>query len=372
MLKKIDKFLRYMFVLFFALGLIVVFADGKIRAFLENFQDKEYVNYIYYHCADWGPNEDSTNEKIYFVKQIMFYENREGIGNAVYFCSMNPDGSDKKELAKLFENTKLYIDMHPNTSFMDICYPTKQAAIAFSAGYHEQTGLWVINLDGTGFKRIVEQKWSKKFEPRTNHPSWFPDGKQLVYEERWTHEDPSQFYIIKISSDGKNKTYLTSKDNGGNDNRFPVVSPDGTKIAYTHSRWKSEPDYDKQTESGLYLMNADGNNKRMLYDNYNHCANYPEWSPDGDKLYVAYYSDFTLVDAVTGKELFSQLLKFNDKGLGVLKCHWSAEYGYIFDGAGDIGRVTKDLSSYIFLKAVDVRVQTEKKKDLSKNKYRWG
>jgi len=328
----------------------------------------EYRNFIYNHCADWGPNEDGTDEKIYFVKQIIFEEDKKRFGNAVYFCSMNPDGSDKKEIKKIWENTKSFIDMNGNTSFMDICYKTKQAAIAFSAGHKDQTGIWVINLDGSGFKRIVEMEWRKDFQVRTNHPSWFPDGKHLVYQEKWLHKS-WRSCIIKINKDGKDKTYLSTETDG--ENRYPVVSPEGKKIAYTHFwfNWKAKKGQ-KKGGRDLWIMNPDGKDKKVLYEE-RHYTDYPEWSPDGKKIYFVYRSNFTLIDALSGKELISKLIKINGRALIPRKVHWSEKYGFLLDGAGSIGLIKTDLNTYVHLKTSGGYRKTSQKRDLSKFEYRW-
>ncbi|MFC2140492.1 TolB family protein [Candidatus Auribacterota bacterium] len=336
----------------------------------EAFFWKEYSNYIYYHCADWGPDlENPDEEKNYFVKQIIFYEEKRWIGNEVYFCSMNPDGSEKKEIVKLFEDTELYLDINGNTSFMDICAKKRKAAIAFSAGDWPQVGLWTINLDGTDFRRIVEMKWTKDFQYRVNHPSWLLEGEQLIYEEKWLHEvKDSEFYIVKVDKDGKNKVYLTSKEDGGDKNRFPSVSPDEKKIAYTHFRTEI-----KKGGRDLWVMDIDGKNKKLLYENERHYADYPEWSPDGRKLYVVYVSNFAVVDAATGKQEINELLKFDGKYWIPRKMHWSNKYGYLLDGAGSIGLIRNDLSYYVPQKQVGGGyVKTKNRRDLSKYNYKWG
>jgi hypothetical protein len=273
---------------------------------------------------------------------------------------MNPDGSDKKELKKLWEDTKMFIDINGNTSFMDICYKTKQAAIAFSAGHKDQTGIWLINLDGTGFKRIWKEQWKDDYKPFVNHPSWFPDGSHLVFEEGWGHTANIQYYIVKIDREGKEKVYLTSKENDGTTNRFPAVSPDGKQIAYTHIIWKKEKaNFKENIESGLYVMNIDGINKKLLYEGY---ADYPEWSPDGKRIHVI-RPLFTIIDAETG------MMVKEDRKFSTGKVHWSREHGFIIDGRGSISIYKEEKVTDLALAKI---IQTENKRDISKYEYKWG
>jgi len=71
--------------------------------------------------------------------------------------------------------------------------------------------------------------------------------------------------IVVVNADGSSLTRLTT----GLD---PAWSPDGRQIAFT--RW-SEP-------QGIYVMNADGSNLRMVYQING--AKSPTWSPDGSKI----------------------------------------------------------------------------------------
>jgi Tol biopolymer transport system component len=61
---------------------------------------------------------------------------------------------------------------------------------------------------------------------------------------------------------------------------FPTFSPDDATIAYGGS---GNPNGPQPNEPGVWLMNADGTNRRWLCD-----GDHPKWSPDGRKIAVAH------------------------------------------------------------------------------------
>jgi len=313
---------------------------------------KEYVNEINYHCADWGPQ----GEKIYFIKQIIFRENKKYIGNEVYLCSMNWDGTDKKEITTLWKDTYKPLSSNPDTSFIDVCRKTAQAAITVDEGDLSQLGLWTINLDGTNFKRILYHKWTSDFRPYFSSPSWFSDGSHIVFEEVWTHTPNFQYYIAKVDKEGKNKAYLTSKENDGTRNMYPAVSAKG-EIAYGSDKG-----------GGLMLMDADGKNKRSLKKMP---TAYPEWNLDGTKIYVTHVGNFCAIDAKTGEVLFDKFLELDGDKVIPKKVQWN-KHGFLMSGYLFFSVIKNDLSDTINLRCWAGYIKTGKKRDTSQYQYKWG
>ncbi len=94
-------------------------------------------------------------------------------------------------------------------------------------------------------------------------PSFNPGGDQVVY---CYYPDQSTSELWLVNADGSDRRYLGV----GFD---PSWSPDGAYIAYT------VPD------QGLYVMAADGSQVRPLVDDPG--AGNPSWSPDGSRLVFA-------------------------------------------------------------------------------------
>jgi Tol biopolymer transport system component len=110
-----------------------------------------------------------------------------------------------------------------------------------------------------------------------NNPKPEVSGK-IVFS---TNEIANGTQIYKMNTDGSNIVKLT---NFGNNSAFePSWSPDGSKIVFTTSK--------KSTlhTSSIYLMNADGSNKRPMKINSTqiglpYTGGSPVWSPDGSKI----------------------------------------------------------------------------------------
>jgi len=94
----------------------------------------------------------------------------------------------------------------------------------------------------------------------------------------------SEIYLME--ADGSNQKRLTNNSAG---NVSPSWSPDGSQIAFTSGR-------DGNPE--IYIMNADGINQIRLTNNIDYDA-LPSWSPDGSK--IAFCSDR---DGFGGNEIY--------------------------------------------------------------------
>jgi len=113
---------------------------------------------------------------------------------------------------------------------------------------------------------------------------WTADSMSILFSANrrkdWEFEPQnSDIYRIDIS-DGK-ITPLT--DRFGPDNE-PAVSPDGKMIAFTG--------YDDRITgyqlTKLYVMDIDGENKRVVADNFDRSIGGQKWSGDGNGLYFQY------------------------------------------------------------------------------------
>lgn len=137
------------------------------------------------------------------------------------------------------------------------------------------------NPDGSGLKRLTD---NPKYDAE---PVASPDGKQIVFGSQRDND----FDIYIMNRDGSNVRRLT--DRVGYDGG-PWFSPDGKKIAWRawypeteeeKARWKDamEKDYIIAVPLDLWVMDADGSNKRLVL--HNGATNWaPSWHPDGKRL----------------------------------------------------------------------------------------
>ena len=95
-----------------------------------------------------------------------------------------------------------------------------------------------------------------------------PPAPRPGLRDRFVFQVASGGDIYMVNADGTGLSLLTR----GMD---PSWSPDGSQVAF--SRWT--------TPWGVYTINANGSNERLLYSS--HVARAPQWSPDGSQ--IAFY-----------------------------------------------------------------------------------
>jgi hypothetical protein len=119
----------------------------------------------------------------------------------------------------------------------------------------------------------------------TDHPSddfdpaWSPDGSRIAFV---SDRDDPRGNIYLMNADGSNVTRISD---GQAFDRLPVWSPDGSQIAFASDSspaWGGYPD-----DPVVYLMNADGSERRQLSPGENAIRELPwGWSPDGSTIVV--------------------------------------------------------------------------------------
>ena len=139
--------------------------------------------------------------------------------------------------------------------------------------------IFKMTSNGTGARQLTTNA-GHDLEPVLS-----PDGTKIAYMSRGDQasnpEGDWEIYVMN-SADGSGNKNLT--DNGANvDDLVPDFSPDGTRIAY-QSRGAQTSNAEGDDE--VYVMNAsDGTGKKNLSNNYLTIDDYDaDFSPDGTKI----------------------------------------------------------------------------------------
>ena len=126
--------------------------------------------------------------------------------------------------------------------------------------------LFIMNADGSGSTQLTPDgdcNWA---------PNWSHDNSKLFFAST---RDGS-FDIYTIRPDGTDPRRVTSHEE--ENDAFPQLSPDGTKIAFTS--WNLALD---SASAEVWVMDVDGTDRQQLTSNQSEDS-YPVWSPNGKQL----------------------------------------------------------------------------------------
>jgi Tol biopolymer transport system component len=189
--------------------------------------------------------------------------------------------------------------------------------IAFVAPTEENkriVGLYVMNLNGSGRKRLAERASGEM----ALAPSWSPDGKRIAF---CTVMGPDKVRAARggllfqrpclyfVDADGLNLKRLEEVEG-----LMPVWSPDGKRLLYTRL-------LEEGHRSSLYVMEADGTNGRELIKD----AIMGAWSPDG--RFLAYIGSGLYIARVDGSNARWLAGRRDETQLGL---RWSADGKRLF------------------------------------------
>jgi Tol biopolymer transport system component len=125
--------------------------------------------------------------------------------------------------------------------------------------------IYTVNADGSGLTRVTRSK-ALEFDP-----TWSPDAQAIAYRHETDGGPTTEIFVM--NADGSDRRNLTSSD--GVADWGPDWSPNGDWIA-----WNT--DFGNGVGFDLGLIHPDGSGRRVVEPGA--FVEYPAWSPDGRRI----------------------------------------------------------------------------------------
>ena len=198
---------------------------------------------------------------------IAFISSRDG--NPEIF-TMNPDGSDERQLTFTTDTMNLMPDWSPDGKL-----------IAFVSNRDSNQEIFIMNADGSGQTQLTFTTGVLN-----RHPAWSPDGTKIAFAS--DRDGDMEIYVMNIDGTGLQQITIN-----GDDDQQPEWSPDGSKIAFVRN-------------NGIWVMNADGSSEKLLAPFDGLASLHPSWSPDGSMIAFTHQGEiWTMKADGTGKTLIT-------------------------------------------------------------------
>jgi len=180
------------------------------------------------------------------------------LGGAVYYSAIDwlaTGGACNIYKLNLNDKTERKITNIPPapgvTSILSFTVSSDDKKIAMAIVGDNDISIWTINTDGSDFKMLIKYACE---------PAWSPDGTKIVYSSSVLpngEKIPNQrnkIFVFDLET-GKT-TQITQKDW---EDRNPIFSPDGTKIAFVSYRHRVITH-----GSEIFVINVDGTGEARL------------------------------------------------------------------------------------------------------------
>jgi Tol biopolymer transport system component len=137
--------------------------------------------------------------------------------------------------------------------------------------------LWTVKQNGTKATQLTH------FGAFAIFPDFSPDGSTIAFSG-WLDEPANDQIFVVDAATGVAPTQLTSCPAAHPDcfNSYPVWSPDGSKLAFSHADGFDQDD--NPLNEQIWVSNANGSNAHPITTGPAPKDQVPDWSPDGTKI----------------------------------------------------------------------------------------
>jgi TolB protein len=166
-----------------------------------------------------------------------------------------------------------YPDMAPDGRF-----------IAFQRCGTNTCGVYVINTDGTGLRRVDDG--CGKLPPKctdNSYPAISPDAKEIVFNRAFGRIRKDQFDhagIYRMNIDGSRIRKVSLPATRTAEDVEPQWSPDGKQVVFVRHNVTAKP----AGKQAVFVVNADGSGRRRVTPYSIKAGDGPDWSPDGSQI----------------------------------------------------------------------------------------
>jgi TolB protein len=156
----------------------------------------------------------------------------------------------------------------------EAAFPGKNGRIALC----HSNGSTIVSVRPNGFGYRLEVPSSNEY---TCDPAYSPDGTKLAFT---SDQDGDYDIYVKDLASGQTTQLTNDGEEGGLPDRRSAWSPDGKKIVF-------------DDQNDLWVMDADGSDRRRLTDTPDVSEWQAAWSPDATKIAFQSEDDIWVMDA---------------------------------------------------------------------------